>query len=892
MYSGNTPEPEREQLLNGQSITRVINLGPGKPVWVQIGPVQLAEGVELWVDKETRELPPISPERLAAVRAVKPGESRTYVGAIVQPEELVLVEASYGGPTRPGISIDTLIAAEINFSDHPEPGSIEIPYWTADGDLTRFKRWRLPSVRADGQKYHQEPGSGVYAYYPPGFFPHHHVADFGLADHSVVLIEGEFKALAMNEAGVYAIGIPSFTVYQKDENGYRQLLDDLRRIFDHEGIKTIYFIGDADTATNFEFSRSAAFLARNAWQAKVFLPRIPFDAPKGIDDCKAAMGAQFGAFFTGLVKDAVVLDRNGDETALALLLFQREQERIKVLLEKDFARQSTRIVRLVSAALFCGRTAASAQLRKAAAKLLAIGLRDLDEAIKTERGKSKESAGEKTTKREQGPKESRSQLILPGHHVEFQECGRNCFPALAKTERYFVRDRIVFELIKDSLGARLSQLKPEAFRSQLEEYFRLCSWVNVSGKLRLLDGRCSVADATALLKCDPAWEFLPPIQLVTASPVFAAANGELKILGKGYHPVLGGIYISRDYKIIDVTLQDAVIAIKSLAKDFLFVAAADKSRFLAGLIAPALRFGGLVKADFPVFINEADKSQAGKTYGHKVLCRIYNERPFTITLSDERNAIGSHEEKLSKGLIECHAFIMWENVRERIASQLAESAIRGTGSVTCRVAYLAPVEVPTDKVMWLLSSNKASMTSDLAARALITRLRKQPDTYTFQKFDGERDLLKEVGHNCAYYLSCILSIVRAWFEQGCPQHIFQLAPLLDDHQNEQERISNPLLNWLRDLALLVEKSEKLEEWLRASEIANICADHNLMVPQCHVDADDKARNQAVGRVLKNLFKGAPSLSVSGFAVERKTFDEYDPVHQENLEVTRHCFEKT
>jgi hypothetical protein len=61
-----------------------------------------------------------------------------------------------------------------------------------------------------------------------------------------------------------------------------------------------------------------------------------------------------------------------------------------------------------------------------------------------------------------------------------------------------------------------------------------------------------------------------------------------------------------------------------------------------------LRFGGLVKADFPVFINEADKSQAGKTYGHKVLCRIYNERPFTITLSDERNAIGSHEENSPK----------------------------------------------------------------------------------------------------------------------------------------------------------------------------------------------------------------------------------------------------
>jgi hypothetical protein len=30
-------------------------------------------------------------------------------------------------------------------------------------------------------------------------------------------------------------------------------------------------------------------------------------------------------------------------------------------------------------------------------------------------------------------------------------------------------------------------------------------------------------------------------------------------------------------------------------------------------------------------------------------------------------------------------------------------------------------------------------------------------------------------------------------------------PLLDDHQTEQTRVTNPLLNWLRDVALLVEK---------------------------------------------------------------------------------------
>jgi hypothetical protein len=42
-------------------------------------------------------------------------------------------------------------------------------------------------------------------------------------------------------------------------------------------------------------------------------------------------------------------------------------------------------------------------------------------------------------------------------------------------------------------------------------------------------------------------------------------------------------------------------------------------------------------------------------------------------------------------------------------------------------------------------------------------------------------------------------------------------PLLDDHQTEQTRVANPLLNWVRDVTLLVEKNLKLQEWLRSSE---------------------------------------------------------------------------
>lgn len=134
----------------------------------------------------------------------------------------------------------------------------------------------------------------------------------------MVLVEGEFKALSLLELGLYTIGLPGFNIYLKDENGYRQLFRDLQLTFSREKIRRIFFIGDTDTATNFEFARQVAFLVGAVFPAQVFLPRIPFDHPKGIDDCKEAMGANFDAFFTKLINDAIPLTKKCDETALAL----------------------------------------------------------------------------------------------------------------------------------------------------------------------------------------------------------------------------------------------------------------------------------------------------------------------------------------------------------------------------------------------------------------------------------------------------------------------------------------------------------------------------------------------------------------------------------------------
>ena len=286
-------------------------------------------------------------------------------------------------PKRPGISETTLASAEVKYSDFPEAGSIEIPYWTQEGELSAFSRWRLPNVRANGQKYHQPEGSKVYAYFPPGFF-HRNGSEnpFGLVPNSVVLVEGEFRALALLELGIYAIGLPSFIVYYNDENEHRRLIRDLQVTLSKEKVGTIYFLGDSDTATNFEFARQAVFLSSAAFPSQVILPRIPFNCPKGIDDCKEAMGTEFDVFFTRLIKTAITLPRKANEAEVALLLFERELDAIKKLAGMERERQFSRIVQLCVSSSRFAKSHATSRLCELAREVLGLSKTDFKNAIK------------------------------------------------------------------------------------------------------------------------------------------------------------------------------------------------------------------------------------------------------------------------------------------------------------------------------------------------------------------------------------------------------------------------------------------------------------------------------------------------------------------------------
>jgi Domain of unknown function (DUF3854) len=185
-------------------------------------------------------------------------------------------------PHRPGISDDFLVKASVTVL--PDPERLHIPYHDIDGTPTgHFRdRFKIAVAGDDGkpQRYSQPFQSGMHAYLPP--FPF-------VKGEDLFVTEGEFKALALTEAGYNAVGLPGLFCYCDGA-----ILPGLAQAVALVAPPAIYFIGDADTLLNLHFYRSAQFLSDEFREIPVRLVQLPFggDEKIGIDDKRGALSTE------------------------------------------------------------------------------------------------------------------------------------------------------------------------------------------------------------------------------------------------------------------------------------------------------------------------------------------------------------------------------------------------------------------------------------------------------------------------------------------------------------------------------------------------------------------------------------------------------------------------
>ena len=240
-----------------------------------------------------------------------------------------------GEVARPGVSPEFLARHNIRHVDEIQAESLTgfkaagilIPYAGLNSPELIVKDRPFCRIRLDkprnGTKYLQAHDTGSQLFIPQG-------PPFGK---ELVIVEGEFKAMSLCEAGIRVVGIGGITSAMKDG----ELIADLDRILRKYPIEKVLFLGDSDTALNFDFSREACKLARKLPEACILrLPRIPLSAPgKGIDDIREFLGDGFLDFWLDSVEKAVAVSSKTNPSALCVKLLLPELPTIKSSPRRD-----------------------------------------------------------------------------------------------------------------------------------------------------------------------------------------------------------------------------------------------------------------------------------------------------------------------------------------------------------------------------------------------------------------------------------------------------------------------------------------------------------------------------------------------------------------------------
>jgi hypothetical protein len=176
----------------------------------------------------------------------------------------------------------------------------EIPYFNLDGSVNCFKRRRLfpPVTRPDGgtQKYFQATGTPPSLYLPPLFQWQTVATD---ARSAVFIVEGEKKAAAACEHGLFAMGVGGVWNWrQRLESGERLLLPLLDQ-FVWQG-RSVVLIPDNDawrtdkllTVLSGFFALGQELISRGATVRLLQLPERS-GAKVGLDDWLVAVGADW-----------------------------------------------------------------------------------------------------------------------------------------------------------------------------------------------------------------------------------------------------------------------------------------------------------------------------------------------------------------------------------------------------------------------------------------------------------------------------------------------------------------------------------------------------------------------------------------------------------------------
>lgn len=818
-------------------------------------------------------------------------------------------------PLRSGISPEMLrlagvcsvTAEQAEVLTGKRAAGVYIPFRDLDGNpIPDFGRLRLTRVEGN-QKYHQRAGSLVHAYLPPG------LVELPIGG-ALIVIEGEFKALALREAGYLAVGITGFYGFARERSSV--LAPELDAALSRFKPTVVHFCGDTDATTNYQFYDAAlklGTLLRKLPQPpkELFLTCVPVNSPaKGFDDAREVRKDAFNEWFNSLLNSSYPL---GEGLAAAGTLVARvkcEQANFKSLKgsEKEKAERN-----LLKAAAAC---ASSDPLRHEEiitlfSETFGSPKSTVRKAVKVVRAQwNTETA---TKKNRQATSKLPAHIPLPSDgSASITESAKVLFEMMKLKGIYYRQGAGVVVVNAEGKSAKLEPVSLESLRSRAENLaVPLKRAVMTRGGTTFEQANMSMDDAKALLASEQVKQ-LDFIRGVLPLPILTLdSNKQPRMLGPGYDAATQLFITTKDPLPPLPPVSEAVETIKSLFVDFCFQDASDQSRAVSMFLTLALTVAGVLPGLNPMFVIEADNSQTGKGLLTSLLANVFRLRIAAIAQHPGRG-LGSQEDSFYAALELGQPLVVFDNWRGKLSCPALEQFMtQRSGGFPVRVAYKAQREVDPAYYLLALTSNGCELTPDQANRSVLIRLLKQREDYAFPSFP-EGDFPAHVLAHWQRYACAIFSVLTEWFRLGSPKtnvqynsftlwaqsldwivkNLFALPPLLAGMQEEKARISSPNLSFVRSIAIAVAQAGRLGHKFTAAALAEVADDVSVPIP--HESDGDHGGAKGIGICMASVFKQRNCVQVDAYTVKREVemFSRKDSDEGGDYEGKVYIFSKT
>ena len=253
---------------------------------------------------------------------------------------------------------------------------------------------------------------------------------------------------------------------------------------------------------------------------------------------------------------------------------------------------------------------------------------------------------------------------------------------------------------------------------------------------------------------------LPAIETVVYAPTLGR-DGDL-LLEPGYHASDALWHeTERPLRPVRMGVPEARSVLEDWLADFPFARQSDRAHALALFLLPFVR--RLIDGPTPVHLLEAPQPGTGKSLLGQVLMRVAHGRDVPLAPWDRDEK--ERKKTITTYLMAGRAVVFFDNVKGQISSESFENATTSRRWVDRVLGITGDVEVPIFAV-WLMTSNNATMSPDMARRTCRIRLvrhtpfdaasARHPDIEAWT--DEHRDEL----------VSAALTLIADWLARGRP----------------------------------------------------------------------------------------------------------------------------